>query len=305
MQVLKTTIGEVLDLAFSSDNRAVAAAVESQGVFLWNLDSPNLAPVRLEFGGKYRAGGLHFAGNTRQLTWQLFDGRRTYNRDTRNATTETFAILESVTAWRLCAGGSRLLSNHGMPDHFLAGWEWKEGEWVRQWRISTESLSIGMVTPSLSGEQFAMFTRATESKRWWEQPMQLEIRDTATSEVCATGSYRYSYAGKLAFHPNSSQIVGINNMTLLAWSLPAVGDPRRVQNDNYKHFTALAYHPNGNVLFVTSNDETVHVFDTHTLTRVNRYTWQLNRLSAVTVSSDGTLAAAGSANGDIVVWDLD
>jgi WD40 repeat protein len=94
-------------------------------------------------------------------------------------------------------------------------------------------------------------------------------------------------------------------MTLLVWSLPTGGDPRLVRNDNRKHFTALAYHPNGRVLFVTSNDATVHAFDTHTLDRVNRYTWHLDKLSAVAVSPDGTLAAAGSATGDVVVWDLD
>ena len=48
MRVLKTADGEVLDVAFSPDCRAVAAAVEGAGIFLWNLDSPNIAPVRLE-----------------------------------------------------------------------------------------------------------------------------------------------------------------------------------------------------------------------------------------------------------------
>ena len=94
-------------------------------------------------------------------------------------------------------------------------------------------------------------------------------------------------------------------MTLLVWPLPAGGDPRRVRNDNRKHFTALAYHPSGRLLFATSNDATVHAFDAHTLDRVNRFTWHLGELRAVAVSPDGTLAAAGSATGDVVVWDLD
>ncbi|HEY1186136.1 MAG TPA: WD40 repeat domain-containing protein, partial [Gemmata sp.] len=117
--------------------------------------------------------------------------------------------------------------------------------------------------------------------------------------------YPYSYAGKLQFQPSGEQVVGVHEMTLLAWSLPGGGEPRLARNDSRKHFTALAFHPNGRRVFVTSNDETVHVFDAHTLGRVNRYTWQIDRLSAVAVSPDGTLAAAGSATGDIVVWDLD
>lgn len=47
MRVLKTAAGKVIDVAFSPDGRAVAAAVAGAGTFLWNLDSPALAPVRV------------------------------------------------------------------------------------------------------------------------------------------------------------------------------------------------------------------------------------------------------------------
>ncbi len=311
MRVLKTAPGEVLDLAFSPDSRAVAAVElqsprrEGHDVFLWNLHSPNIAPVRLEIGGRYRAGGLSFSADGGQLTWQLSDGQRTYDRDTREAASEYPALLATATAWKLGAGGTFLVSSHGLPDHVLAGWRLKEEEWVRQWQISTRDLMVGSVTVAPAGDRFAIFTRVTEAGRWWDQPMRLEVRDACKSAVLALGTCAYSYAGKLAFHPSGEQIAGINDMTLLAWELPTGGDPRLVRNDNRKHFTAFAYHPNGQRLFVTSNDETVHVFDTHSLERVKRYTWQLDKLSAVAVSPDGTLAAAGSATGGVVVWDLD
>lgn len=306
MRVLKTAAGEVRDVAFSPDSRAVAAAVAGQGVFLWNLDLPTIAPVRLEqINGGYQPADLRFSADGRQLAWNLTTGRHTYDRDTRNATSEAFAVLESAITWRLGADGTRLISNHGLSDYYLAGWQWKEDEWVRQWHLSTRHLSVSLPTLSPASDRFAILTRDTASGRWWEQPMRLEVRDTATGAVQTVGTYPYSYAGKLAFHPNGEQIAGLNDMTLLAWALPTGADPRLARNDNRKHFTALAYHPNGCRLFVTSNDATVHVFDARSLDRVNRYTWQLDKLSAVAVSPDGTLAAAGSANGDVVVWDLD
>jgi WD40 repeat protein len=305
MRVLKTVPGDVLDVAFSPDSRAVAAAVESHGVFLWNLDSPNIAPVRLEFGGRYRAGGLGFSADGRELTWQLFDGLRTFDRDTRDATSEYPALLATATAWKVGADGTLLVSNHGLPDHVLAGWRWKDEEWVRQWQLSAADLSIEMVTLAPAGDRFAMSTRVTDSGRWWEQPMRLEVRDANTAAVQALGTYPYSYAGRLAFHPAGEQLACAHEMTILVWALPTGGEPRLARNDSRKHFTALAYHPTGHRLFATSNDETVHVFDARTLDRVNRYTWQLDKLSAVAVSPDGTLAAAGSAHGDVVVWDLD
>jgi WD40 repeat protein len=306
MRLLKTAPGAVLDVAFSSDCRAIAAAVEGAGVFLWNLDSPTIAPVRLEVEGDYRTGGLTFSADGRQLAWRTADGVRSYCRDGRSTSVEALAILERTTGWVLTTNGSLLISTHGIPDHAMAGWQFKSGEWVRQWKLSTRELSVQMPTLAPAGDRFAIFTRVTGDGRWWEeQPMRLEVRDAATSAELAAGTYPYSYAGKLVFHPCGEQIAGINDMTLLAWTLPTGGAPRLARNDSRKHFTALAYHPDGRSLFVTSNDKTVHVFDTRTLDRTNRYTWQLDELSAVAVAPDGMLAAAGSANGDVVVWDLE
>jgi WD40 repeat protein len=305
MRVLKTAPGEVLDVAFSPDCRAVAAAVErpnlAANIFLWNLDSPTISPVRLE-ANYYGRGGLGFSADGRQLGWFSDNGQcRTYDRDDR---TET---LTDFPGWAACgldascdATGTRAVSNHPFPQHSLRGWKLKEGEWVRQWQISTRELFVGSLTLAPAGDRFAVFTRAAESDPW-----RLEVRDAATSSLLSTGGYPYSYRAKLAFHPRGEQVAGLNDMTLLAWPLPAGGEPRLIRNDTRKHFTALAYHPGGHHLFVTSNDDTVHVFDTQTLDRVNRYTWQLGDLSAITVSADGTLAAAGSANGDVVVWDLE
>lgn len=305
MLVLKTAAAEVLDLAFSPDSRAVAAAVDGAHVFLWNLDSPNIAPVRLDLGGKYRAGGLRFSATGRQVEWQLTAGHRGYDRDDRDATTEYPSFLSTATAWKVGPASDLIVSNHGMPEHFLAEWRFKGDDWVRQWLLSTRELSVESVTLAPAGDRFAMLTRPASPGRWWDQPMRLEVRDLLTGALQGTGTYPYSYAGKLWFSPTGAAVVGIHEMTLLSWPLPAGGDPRLARNDNRKHFTALAYHPNGRRLFVTSNDETVHEFDAVTLDRTNRYTWQLDRLSAVAVSPDGSLAAAGSATGEVVVWDLE
>jgi WD40 repeat protein len=300
MRVLKTPPGWIIDVAFSPDCRAVACAMHGPVLFLWNLDSPTIAPVRLSGDGAYLPGSLRFSPDTRQLTWRNHDSFRRYDRDSRTTTAEPFPYARGAIWWSASDDGTRAVCHSGLPDHCLTGWRLTDGEWVRQWKCSTRELFIGSPVLAPAGDRFAMFTRAAETEPW-----RLEVRDAATSALLAAGSYPYSYAGKLALHPQGEQVAALNDMTLLAWALPEGGEPRRVHNDSRKHFTALAYHPNGRLLFVTSNDETVHAFDTNSLERVNRYTWQLSRLSAVAVSPDGTLAAAGSLNGDVVVWDLD
>ncbi len=310
MQVLKTALAHVLDVAFSPDCRAVAAAVAGAGVFLWNLDSPNIAPVRLDAGDDdleiYQPGGLTFSADGRRLAWLTATGRRTYDRDTRTATTAAYPLPAHGTYHCLDASGERTVTNHSFPDFCLSGWHRVEADWVRRWQLSTRALSVGSLKLDPTGDRFAMLTRPTEGARWWEQRMRLEVRDAATAALLSEGPYPYSYAAPLYFHPGGLQVAGTNGMTLLVWPLPDGGDPRLVRNpDSRKHFTALAYHPSGDRLFVTSNDETVHVFDAQSLARTTRYTWQIGELSAVAVSPDGTLAAAGSASGDVVVWDLD
>ena len=301
MRVLKTAAGKVIDVAFSPDGRAVAAAVAGAGTFLWNLDSPALAPVRVGELGHWR-GALSFAPDGRRLAWLTPLGRTVYDRDDRTVTSEpavpsgTFGIAPTA---------KRAVSLLGLPKYELAGWKFKEGEWVRQWNISTRALSVLEPTLAPSGDRFAMFARTTNAARWWEQPMCVEVRDATTGKLAAAGSYPYSYHGKLAFHPRGEQLVCAHEMTLVAWELPTGGAPRLAPNDNRKHFTALAYHPDGARLFATSNDATVHVFDTRALERTKRYTCRLNRLSALAVSADGALAAAGSATGDVVLWDVD
>ena len=47
MRVLKTAPGWITDVAFSPDCRAVACAMHGPVIFLWNLDSPTIAPERL------------------------------------------------------------------------------------------------------------------------------------------------------------------------------------------------------------------------------------------------------------------
>ncbi len=296
MRLLKTAPGEVLDVAFSPDCRAVAAVVEGAGIFLWNLDSPTIVPVRLD-ADRYWSGSFAFSASGRQLAWLAAGGRRVYDRDTRTASNEGNVSPGFVL---VSGDGTRAIRSAGLPEYALSGWHLKECEWVRQWQIPTRELFIGSLTLCPSGNHFAMYTRPAQSVPW-----QLEVRDAASSAVLSSGGYPYSYAGKLAFHPQGIQVAGLNDMTLLSWPLPTGGEPRLIRNDSRKHFTALAYHPDGSRLFVTSNDETVHVFDTHSLDRTGRYTWQLDRLSAVAISNDGTLAAAGSANGDVMVWDLD
>jgi WD40 repeat protein len=84
-------------------------------------------------------------------------------------------------------------------------------------------------------------------------------------------------------------------------SRPAV----ELRNDNRREFTGLAFHPSGRYLAATSNDATVKLYDTASWQLAKTFTWDVGRMRCIAFSPDGTLAAAGSDTGKVVVWDVD
>jgi WD40 repeat protein len=316
VRVLKAVDAAVDDLAFSPDGRAIAAYISYHGVFLWNLEAIPLSPVRVDPAEGESKGGLAFSSDGRSLAWLVEGARRIYDRDTRRTATETTAYRK-VLAQALTDNSSQGISLHGMPDHRLIGWRLAEGMWVQTWTLSTADLAVESLTISADGRLFAMLTRFALGEGWQNNPRRIEVRDAATGILRGTGEYPYKVRAPLLFSPDGCQLVGLNARTLLVWPVPDdrtdLGAPRRVTNTTRKQFTAMAYHPSGRHLYVTSNgedtdeskDATVHVFDTTTWTRTEQFTWKLGNLKAVAVSPDGTLAAAGGERGDIVIWDVD
>jgi WD40 repeat protein len=304
VRVLKAAEGEVLDLAFSPDGRAVAAGFKHLPVHLWNLEATTPVPVRLQTDDKY-GGGLHFSADGRCLAWQGAASRRTYNRDTREYAEQSFAGTRVTHGAFPSADGTRVVSWHGMPDFCLMGWRLTDEGWNRTWTVSVADIQVEKPTLSADGGLFAMTARSALGERWAENPRRVEVWNATTGKFQNACDYPYGYAPILHFSPDAGQLVGRNDMTLHVWPVPLSGAPRLVRNDTRKDFTSVAYHPSGRQLYATSNDETVHVFDTTTWERIGRFTWQIGKLKAVAVSPDGMLAAAGGDKGDIVIWDVD
>jgi WD40 repeat protein len=81
--------------------------------------------------------------------------------------------------------------------------------------------------------------------------------------------------------------------------------PRKVPISRRGHGTGIAFHPSGRYLAATSNDATVKLYDTSTWEVTRTFTWEIGRMRSIAFSPDGTLAAAGSDKGQVVVWDVD
>lgn len=127
-----------------------------------------------------------------------------------------------------------------------------------------------------------------------------------TGEVVSEWENRELDLAYLTVSPNRELLVGRGCTRIAVFPATDFSKPLVViRNTSRKDFTGMAFHPSGKYLAATSNDETVKLYDT-TIWEVSRtFTWKIGRMRSIAFSPDGTLAAAGSDKGQIVVWDVD
>jgi WD40 repeat protein len=94
---------------------------------------------------------------------------------------------------------------------------------------------------------------------------------------------------------------------MYVWDLTTLAEPGKIGGSgNFGDFRSCAIHPNGKTMAVIHGGPTlVKVYDLGTLKQVHKWTWKLGPLRSVAYSPDGTLGAAGSDDGRVVVWDVD
>ncbi|MFO0824569.1 MAG: WD40 repeat domain-containing protein [Gemmataceae bacterium] len=70
------------------------------------------------------------------------------------------------------------------------------------------------------------------------------------------------------------------------------------------HVTGMAMHPNGTVA-CSRNNGTVCLWNLDKRAIVRTLDWKLGKLVSVAFSPDGNIGAAGTEDGQVVVWDVD
>ncbi|MFO0825698.1 MAG: WD40 repeat domain-containing protein [Gemmataceae bacterium] len=108
----------------------------------------------------------------------------------------------------------------------------------------------------------------------------------------------------LAFSPDGRILAGTAGPRLRVWDL-AVGRELALHKRGTKHFQGLSFTDDGRFLATVSNDETVRIWDTRTWIEHTTFTWKIGRLLNITFAPDGLRIAAGSDQGQIVIWDAE
>jgi WD40 repeat protein len=304
MQLLTSADGNVIELAFAPDGRALAAIVSNLTPFLWDIPATAAPKVLAE----YRSSHTHditFSPDASVAGWLANQKRMEFDRTTggERELQLTEHPRERLNAQALTGPDARLvvrtIENH-VGFRFRCFIPDGTGEWEPGWVMRPERTISGWLIAGTATDRFFTWEAAVEYDRGSQR---LIARSAATGEVEAATAVPIPTVAGLAARADGSEAVAFNGSTLVVWR---PGEkPKKVRAGTRAHFRAVAYHPSGNYLLAANNDTAIRVFDTSSWTVVKQYGWSVGQLSAVAVSPDGTLAAAGGEKGQVVVWDFD
>jgi WD40 repeat protein len=131
------------------------------------------------------------------------------------------------------------------------------------------------------------------------------VYDTPTGKVHAVCVYPAQHLHTTTAAPDGRRFAAMGYDKLYLWDTATWGKPTRVPGFN-RPIRSMAYHPTRPILATVQwGQALVKFLDADTGKPISKFQWKLGEMCSVAFSPDGTLAAAGSASGKIVVWDVD
>ncbi len=305
MLILPGTISEVSWLAFRPDNLRLAAGLHRDDVAIWDLSTYNQTthfPTRSARGvfssqiSYSPQGQLVGSRGYSGLLYLNPDGKpmrkpRMFSDDVRyqlqHAVSACGEFLLVSSSNNLGSGLRLFRKPWGNPDRLV----WNLGHTPDVWFVRLAFLPHGK-------QFFAIERRRADSPADW-----VSLRDAQTGELLDDRKIGSTVTVSLSTTSNNTAIV-THQRKLTAWK-PGERTARVVNQPEKRQYGQAAAHPNRPFVAVVSNGKEVRIYDTATWREANRYEWPISKLRSVAFSPDGTLAAAGSRTGQIVVWDFD
>jgi WD40 repeat protein len=191
-----------------------------------------------------------------------------------------------------------------------------EGGGVGCWRIAEDLTFHRLWIDRPTGSWFLALavspdgTRGVTAERseWNDGRPRLDIviRDAATGEVSAKIVLDpASPVQQLAFTTESTKLlVRTDSRTVQLFNIVIPAAAGELVHPGRPYVTGVAVHPRGPVACARTNG-TVTFWDAEKGEQLRTLDWKSGRLVSVAFSPDGSLAAAGTEDGKIVVWDVD
>lgn len=137
-------------------------------------------------------------------------------------------------------------------------------------------------------------------------------RNTVQIRAAETGTVRNAIEfgaanpiEQLLFSADSSKLLARSSGRIVKVFDTETGQPAgELVHPGRPYVSGMAVHPNGTVA-CSRNNGTVCLWNLETRELVRTLDWKLGKLVSVAFSPDGTVGAAGTEDGRVVVWDVD
>lgn len=306
MRVLQAKTKRPLDLLAVGAGGLVAAASSAFGA-TGNVDVWDAATGKLRH--THRGGGRVLSLASHADGHQVFftgDDGSVLSLNLDDGDTVLF-FEETLTTREVALGGTEpllLVAEAGERAGGLQCWKLADDTNRQLWESQLQ-LFTWFSTPVISGDGTRVATSRHSMSRDSARNT-VEVRDAATGKV--TAAIEFGGANPLediAFSADGSKVIARSSGRTVKAFDTATGQPAgEFVHPGRPFVTGMAVHPNGTLACSRTNG-TVCLWDVDNQKLLRTLDWKLGKLVSVAFAPDGGLGAAGTEDGQVVVWDVD
>lgn len=304
MRILSAKTPRPLDLLAIGSQGHVAAACSAFGVRgdveVWEIASGQL--LRTYAAAERELKSLAFLTSGSQLLVANYG--RIQVLDLRAETVQCQPFGRGYVESAVSFDGTRLFAAVKMSreSRIIYAMIRTDGTLQSVWSDGLHSLQ-GFDTPAItpSGDRVAVAQRSSSSPR-----EVLIVRDSQDGKVTATIAGDSSNpVQQLLFSADSTKLLARSADRVVRVFDVRTGQPAgELVHPGRPYVSGMAVHPNGTVA-CSRNNGTVCLWNLEKRELVRTLDWKLGKLVSVAFSPDGTVGAAGTEDGRVVVWDVD
>jgi len=133
------------------------------------------------------------------------------------------------------------------------------------------------------------------------------VRQSQDDEVIAECSYPANSSNMPVLSPDGQTLAVAGYSSLYFFDLQTLAKPRRITTkQSGGDYRSYAFHPDGqHFALIFTGPTLIKLFDLKHLKLQHKLNWRIGKLTSIDFSPTGAVAAAGSEDGKIVVWDVD